>query len=163
MIALARTAMVAGSMLVFAPSLSRVTAVHAQAPTSWEFDLPGMDRSIQLGDNFYTFANGRAVDAMVIPRQRSFIGPSAALAELSDQRMKGLLETAAASHTRQPAWSAQAGALFASFMDTATLDARGLAPLRSVLDSHAPSGTIRSARALYSQSQWCGAEYGLMV
>jgi putative endopeptidase len=41
---------------------------------TWGFDTAGMDPSVAPGDDFYRYANGAALDRMVIPADRSSYG-----------------------------------------------------------------------------------------
>src|SRR5690606_19429831 len=59
---------------------------------TWGFDLNGRDTSVSPGDNFFRFANGAAVDRMQIPSDRTSYGSFALLRELSDNRVKAMIE-----------------------------------------------------------------------
>lgn len=64
---------------------------------TWGFDTQGMNKSVKPGDDFFAYANGSAIDAMVIPSDRTSYGSFNALAELSQNRLKVLVEKIAAS------------------------------------------------------------------
>ena len=78
-----------------------------------------MDRSVAPGDNFYDFANGTWAKATPIPADRSNFGMFNVLDDLSNDRMRGIIEEAA----RRPA--SKIGDLYASFMDEAAVEAKG--------------------------------------
>ncbi len=110
----------------------------APAPTpkptygTFGFDLDGMDRSVKPGDNFYRHANGTWLDKTEIPADRSTYGMFTRLAEQADQRTRELIE----AQTQAPEGSEgrKIGNVFASFLDEAAIEAKGVAPLKPELD-----------------------------
>src|SRR5687768_10571501 len=62
---------------------------------SFGFDLAGMDRSVEPGDNFYSFANGTWARTTPIPPDRSNYGMFTMLEDLSQKRTREILEEAA--------------------------------------------------------------------
>ena len=90
------------------------------------FDLAGMDRSVDPGDNFYRFANGEWERVTEIPADRSNYGMFTLLDDLSKQRSRAILEEAAPD--------SRIGAFYASFMDEAAVNAAGLAPIRPLIE-----------------------------
>ena len=94
---------------------------------SFGFDLAGMDRSIDPGDNFYRFANGGWDAATEIPADRSNYGMFTMLDDLSRSRTRVILEEAA----RTP--GTRIGDFYTSFMDEAAIEAAGIAPLRPMM------------------------------
>jgi putative endopeptidase len=107
-----------------------VAAAESDKPQigSFGFDLAGMDRSVQPGDNFYHFANGTWARATPIPADRSNYGMFTLLEELSNQRTREILEEQA----KQP--GSKIGDFYSSFIDRASVDAKGFAPLAPVLN-----------------------------
>ena len=115
---------------------SRVAAPNAAAPapSSLGLDVAGMDRSIAPGDDFFAYANGAWVRSTEIPADRSGWGTSAKLAELTNRRIADLI--AELANGTQPSGSdaRKIGDYYASFLDEAGIEARGLAPLQPALD-----------------------------
>ena len=101
------------------------TAAQPQIGT-FGFDLAGMDRSVDPGDNFYRFANGEWERVTEIPADRSNYGMFTLLDDLSKQRTRAILEEAAPD--------SRIGAFYASFMDEAAVNAAGLAPIRPLIE-----------------------------
>ena len=56
------------------------------------FDTAGMDRSVQPGDDFYEYSNGTWAKNTTIPSDKSNYGMFTGLADLSQQRVRDLLE-----------------------------------------------------------------------
>jgi len=113
--------------------------VQAAAPASppapkptigtYGFDEAGMDRSVAPGDNFYDYANGAWARNTPIPADKSNYGMFTALDDLSKQRTQEILDAA-----RNDA-SSKIGNAYASYLDSATVEAKGLAPIQPWLDS----------------------------
>ncbi len=104
-----------------------------QAPRMgvWGFDASGQDTTVKPGDNFFRYADGKAVDRLTIPPDRSRFGVFDALRELSDARSRAVIESPG---TPAPGTEeAKIKALYASFMDQDRLNALGVAPLRPEL------------------------------
>ncbi len=97
---------------------------------TWGFDLSGMDASVKPGDDFFKFANGKWLERTEIPADRTNYGNFAMLRELSEARVRAILDEAAAGKLTDPD-AAKIGAAYAAYMDEAlaeTLDAKPLAP-----------------------------------
>ena len=62
------------------------------------------------------------------PRDKSSFGPFDRLDELSKQRVRGIIEQAAASHAGHGTPEQQIGDYYAAYMDEAAIEANGLAP-----------------------------------
>ena len=104
---------------------------HAPRMGAWGFDLTSRDLASRPGDDFFRFAEGKGVDALTIPPDRSRYGAFDALRELSDARSRALIESPG---TPAPgSEEAKIKALYASFMDQDRLNALGGKPLQSEL------------------------------
>ena len=111
------------------PEASEAVVTEAAAQPqigAFGFDLAGMDRSVDPGDNFYRFANGEWERVTEIPADRSNYGMFTLLDDLSKQRSRAILEEAAPD--------SRIGAFYASFMDEAAVNAAGLAPIRPLIE-----------------------------
>jgi len=123
------------------PPVDQATALangSTQAPHygAWGFDLDGMDRQVKAGNNFFFYADGDAISRIVIPGDRSSWGSFALLAELSENRVKAILEDASAHVDLEPNGSdGRIGAFFKAFLDTATVEKLGATPLKGDLDA----------------------------
>ena len=91
---------------------------------SFGFDFAGMDRKVAPGDDFYGFANGTWARTTTIPADRSNYGMFTVLDDLSRARTRDILEEA----RKDPA--SKIGNAYASFLDEAGVEAKGLAPIR---------------------------------
>ena len=108
-------------------------AVAAPQYGSYGFDTQGMDTTVKPGDDFFAFANGGWDKNTPIPADRSGYGVAYVLDDLSRQRTREIIEAAAAN----PGTSDDArrvGTYYATFMDEAAIEAKGIAPLQPALD-----------------------------
>jgi len=96
-------------------------------------DLAGMDRSVAPGSDFYGFANGTWMKSAVIPPDRAFTGPHLAVIDRVAARTRAIDEEAASAGAPAGSEAQQVGDYYASFMDEAGIEAKGLAPLRPAL------------------------------
>jgi len=115
---------------------------------SFGLDLSARKLTVKPGDDFYTYANGSWVDSFVIPPDRSFYGSFTKLAELSEQRVRDLIESASKTPAAPGSNAQKVGDFYASFMDQAAIDAKGLGPIQADLariaaaKSHADIATL---------------------
>ncbi|MBW8744891.1 MAG: M13 family metallopeptidase [Sphingomonas sp.] len=112
------------------PVAGQQAALAADKPQlgTFGFDEAGMDKTVAPGDDFYGFANGTWAKSTVIPPDKSSFGSFEVLADLSRQRTRGILEDAKAD----PA--SKIGAAYATYLDTATIESKGLTPIQPWLD-----------------------------
>ena len=77
-----------------------ISAFGADAPPAklkygaWGFDLSGADTSAKAGDNFFRYANGTWIDRTSIPPDKPAYSLRLAMTDLTEQRLKDMLETA---------------------------------------------------------------------
>ena len=118
---------------------------------TWGFDPAGMDRSVKPGDDFYRYADGKALDALVIPPDRTNYGSFNILRILSDTRVHVILEDAAAHPDAGQGNRSRFGTYYRAYMDEAGIEARGSAPLEADLakvraaDSHEKIAALMGA------------------
>ncbi len=108
-----------------------------------------MDRSVAPGDDFFVWANGSWLKSAEIPADRSSWGSGGEMAERTAKRVADLIKEAAASNAPAGSEARKVGDTFATFMDEATIEARGLEPLRPELERiEAVADATGLARAL---------------
>ena len=118
-------ALTAGIAHAQQPAPATAAATPAK-PTygSYGFDAAGMDLSVKPGDDFYDHANGTRAKNTPIPADKSNYGAFNTLDELSRTRTRAILDAA----KDDPA--SKIGAAYASYLDTAAVEAKGLAPIK---------------------------------
>src|SRR5690349_3130575 len=113
------------------PTAEAAPPARSPKPTYGSFgvDTAGMDTSVAPGDNFYRFVNGTWQDKVEIPADRSSYGMFTTLAEEASRRTRALIEESAGANAPEGSEVRKLGDLFASFMDEAAIEAKGLTPL----------------------------------
>ncbi len=109
------------------PDLSKATRMG-----SWGFDLAGRDVTAAPGQDFFQYANGGYEKALVIPSDKTSFGAFDALNDLSQARLRQLLEKTPAD-SAATGDQAKVGALYHSFMDEAHVNALGANPMAADL------------------------------
>jgi len=132
--------------LVAPPSLSLIAAPPASPLDSHRLDLAGMDRSVAPGDDFFAHANGTWVKNAAIPADRSAFGTSAMVYERTEKRTAALIKALAAKSSPAGSEAQKISDFYTSYMDEAGIEAKGLTPLRPLLERLAAI-TDRSALA----------------
>ncbi|MFL5492934.1 MAG: M13 family peptidase, partial [Gemmatimonadales bacterium] len=94
-----------------------------------------MDTTVQPGDSFYQYANGTWLKQTEIPADRSSWSPDAVLSELTDRRTADLIREVAKSDAPAGSDRRKIRDYYASFMDTTSIEEKGLTPLKPALDS----------------------------
>ena len=107
-------------------------------------DVAAMDRSVAPGDDFYSYCNGAWLKATPIPPDKASYGVGTILADQTRKRTVALIQEAAARSNRS-ADARKIGDFYASFMDEAAIEAKGIAPLKPQLGAIA---SIADRRAL---------------
>ena len=97
-------------------------------------EVSGLDRSVAPGDDFFRWANGGWLTITEIPADQSSWGAGEMLAELTAKRTADLIAEAAKSPGPPGSNARKVGDTYTTFMDEATIEAKGLAPLRPALD-----------------------------
>ncbi len=96
--------------------------------------LPGYDRQVRAQDDLFRFTNGQWLHTTEIPADRTSYGAFSVLTDQTEQNLHGIIESSTARHGAAGSPDQQIGDFFASFMDTARLDALGATPLKASLD-----------------------------
>ncbi|HZF94198.1 MAG TPA: M13-type metalloendopeptidase [Allosphingosinicella sp.] len=104
----------------------------------WGFDVAGMDRSVRPGVDFFRFASGNWARTTQIPADRSSFGAFHVLGDLSEARVRRLVEGYRPGDSN--ADRAKVASLYRSFMDDARAESLGARPLQPLLQQ------IRAAR-----------------
>ena len=96
--------------------------------------LQNMDRSVRPGDDFNLYANGAWIKGAVIPPDLPNWGAFTMLREKASRRTADLITSLASLKAKAGSDEQKIGDFYASFMDEAVIEAKGLAPLKVELD-----------------------------
>jgi putative endopeptidase len=113
----------------------------------WGLDLSSRDTSVKPGDDFYRYADGHWDDSHHIPPDRTRWGSFEELGELSEQRVRTIVEGLPAD---APAGSVaqKVGDYYRAYLDTAAIERLGLAPARAGLEAIAAARTSEDVARL---------------
>lgn len=138
---------VAAPELTAAPVETQAAAPAAKPELgTYGFDTAGMDSSVRPGDNFYQHANGTWAKNTPIPADKSNYGMFTKLDDLSRERTRAIIEEAAKESGNK------IGAAYASFMDQAAVEAKGLAPFQPWLSEIKGLSSKSGLPALYAKA-----------
>ncbi len=149
------------SLILLAAALcmgSAVAAGYGDAPEAkpelgaWGVDLAAMDRNVKPGDNFFNYVNGTWLAKTEIPAERSSIGAFQLLRILSEKRMKDIVaELQAKPYASLSVEEKKLRDLYEAYVNTAQIEANGLAPAKADLATIAKIKTLTDvARAMAS-------------
>jgi putative endopeptidase len=112
--------------------------------------------AVRPQDDLFRAVNGAWLQATEIPADKSSWGSFVELTDLSDRRVRALVERLAVQPARPGSTARKVGDFYASHVDTAGIDRAGLAPAAPLL---AAIDAIASPRAL---AVWMGRQQGWM-
>ncbi len=157
------------AMLAVVPAARAADAKMDTKTSVWGFDLAGRDTSVTPGADFYQYANGTAVRNLVIPPDRTNWGSFIMLRDLSEQRVHGILDDAAArvggTGTGSTGPVAKTGAFYRAYMDDAAVEKLGAAPLAPALAAIRAAKTPADVATLMGNAQkdFNGSLFGVGV
>jgi putative endopeptidase len=151
------TATLLGSSLALFATLA--LADDAPSPTAakrqgvWGFDLAGMDPAVEPGDDFFRYANGKWAATTPIPPDRTSFSAFVMLSDLSEARVRGILDGWAANNGL-PAVSdeAKVAAIYRTFLDEATAEKLDVAPIAGHLEAVKKASTHADVAALMGRA-----------
>ncbi len=135
----------AASAALLAAGLGPATQAAIPAAGGWGFDVAGENPAVRPGDDFNQYANGTYLDHLTIPPDQRGYGSFNKLRDLSEIRVRAILEDAARSSSQSPdSAEAKIGAAWRAFMDEARVESLGARPL---------AGDLARVRALRDKAE----------
>jgi putative endopeptidase len=123
------------------------------APTSG-LDQPGFDPAVRVQDDLFRAANGQWMANTEIPADKPEYGAFIQLRDLSDQRVKTIIEELASKPSARSGVEQKVGTFYATYVDTDAIDKAGLAPIQPLM---AEIDAIKTPKDL---AQWQGKVQG---
>jgi putative endopeptidase len=118
---------------------------------------PGMDPDIRPQDDLFGHVNGRWLAEAEIPADRSSWGSFVHLADVAEEQVRAIIEDLAAGDDAvQHPDGRKIGNLYASYMDTDTIDRRGLRPVQPLIDAVASLRDVRDLAAFLGEFERIG-------
>ena len=106
---------------------------HAAARSG--IDLSTLDPAVRPQDDLYRHVNGRWITEHVIPADRAMDGAFRALHDRAEEQVRVIIEELAEQAGEVTGVAQQVGALYASFMDTESVERLGLDPVVGELEA----------------------------
>ena len=131
-------ALAAALSLAFATGLAPAADMAASAPapvaaapiaTASGLDKAGMDAGVRPQDSLFFSMNGAWLKNTPIPADKSDYGTFTKLDDLSNERVKAIIENLSTKPQAAGSLNAKISDFYNSYMDTAAIDAAGLRPL----------------------------------
>ncbi len=119
-------------------------------------DTAGFDRSVRPQDDFNRFVSGRWEDRTTIPADRSTWGSFVELDERTQAALRALVDEAASARAPAASERQKVGDFYASYMDSARIEQRGLAPLADELAALAALRTVADLPGAFARLQRIG-------
>lgn len=120
-------------------------------------DYPGagiqlqyVDKSVKPGDDFNAYVNGAWQKTFEMPADKTRYGSFNVLDDLSQERLKGILDELVARKPDPATPEGKIAASYAAYLDTAAIDAAGLAPAKPWLDRIAAAKTADDLANLFA-------------
>ena len=142
-----------------APPPAEVAPIAPEAPApvapkpqygTFGIDTAGMDKSVAPGDDFFEYANGLWAKNTPIPPDKARYGMFNVLDDLSKERTRTIIEDQSKDS------NSKIGNAFASFMDAATIEAKGLTPFEPWLNEVRAIKSKKDLPKLYSDADRLG-------
>lgn len=133
------------------PADESAKAEVAEKPMASGIDQSGFDTSVRPQDDFFQYANGKWIAENPIPADKTAYGITTEIYETVQDRVRGIIETAAAENGEPGSNSQKVGDFFASYMDEARIEELGISPIQPMLDDIAAVKSHDEMRALMAQ------------
>ena len=133
------------------PAAAPGAASNRAAIGAFGLDLTAGKPQVKPGDDFFAYANGGWLDGFTIPADKASFGPFDRLDELSKDRVRGIIEQAAAAHAPVGSPEQQIGDYYAAYLDQAAIEANGLTPAQGDLERIAAAHTREAVAALFGE------------
>ena len=111
---------------IFASAIVFAAAASPFASNASEDDA---DHSIKPGEDFYRYANGSWLKGVTIPAGQESYDTRAIVNQKTGQRVRDLIQDAAASHPAKVSVAQKVGTFYSSFMDEDGIESKKLTPL----------------------------------
>jgi putative endopeptidase len=133
-----------------APAPAPVEAPRPKAVIGdFGLDLAAGKPNVKAGDDFFDHVNGTWYDSFQIPEDRSSYGIFTTLDEEAQEQVRKIIEDAAASKPAAGSPEQKIGDYYASFMDTAAIEANDLKPIQAELDRIAAAKSRKEIATLF--------------
>ncbi|MXO86707.1 M13 family peptidase [Altererythrobacter aurantiacus] len=135
-------------------------AQESETPTmtfgTWGVDPSLLDQSVDPGDNFFEYVNGKWVAANVLPGEYGRFGAFNVLGEKSRSDVRALIDELVASNPAPGSAEARIVDSYNAYLDTAAIDAAGMAPAQRYLGEIYGAENLEELARLFPQAGYPG-------
>jgi putative endopeptidase len=117
---------------------------------------PGMNLDIRPQDDLFGHVNGIWLKTEEIPSDRSSWGPFVQLADIAEEQVRTIIEELAEEAPDPGTEKGKIAALYNAFLDEEAVEARGVEPIRPLLDAVAGLRDVRDLAALVGELERVG-------
>lgn len=143
---------------------AQATPIEARRYGSWGIDTAGMDTAVRPGEDFFAYASGRWANTTQIPADQSSYGNFRVLRDLSEARVRALVESYPKGDPATGGDAAKIATLYGDFLDEAAVEALGAAPLQPfIAELKAAPDKTALARLIADHGGFGGGMFGLFV
>ncbi|QTH64556.1 M13 family metallopeptidase [Psychrosphaera ytuae] len=119
---------------------------------SFGVDLSARNEQVKPGDDFFMYASGTWYDNFEMPADKTRYGAFDSLRERSEKQVKEIIDSLATAKELN-AEEQMVADFYASYMDTETLNAKGIKPIQPILDKIAAVDSVTSLTKVFG-SAW---------
>ena len=135
-------------------------AIEAQRFGEWGIDTAGMNTAVKPGEDFFAYVSGTWAENTDIPCDKSMYGSFLVLRDLSEARVRQLLEGYPLGDPAGTDNAAKLAALYQGFMDEQAVEALGAQPLQPHLEAiRAVAGKDDMARLMGQRNASFGSSF----
>ena len=141
-------------MRVVSPLLAAAMACVLSAESG--LDKNGFDKEVRVQDDLFRAVNGTWLKDTEIPSDKSNYGSFSILADLSQQRIREIIENAAKGTHEKGSDAQKVGDFYKSFMDEEKAEELGASPIKSRLAEIEKIGSVSELIKHYGASNYIG-------
>jgi len=120
----------------------------------WGLDVEGMDRAVKPGDDFFGYVNGVWAAKTPIPADRSRYGAFEILRDLSEERVRVILDGwAADGKIKAGSDEAKVATVYRAFLDEATAEKLDMKPIQAHLNAVKKAKNHKDVAKLMARAQ----------
>lgn len=123
---------------------------------TWGVDPAALDPAIDPGDDFFGYVNAKWIKANPIPAEFARYGAFNLLAEKSTSDVEKLISDLVKSNPPAGSQARRIVDAFEAYLDTAAIDAAGMAPARPYLDKIAQAPDLAALAGLFAEPGYPG-------
>lgn len=118
---------------------------------TWGFDVAALDPAVKPGDDFFEYVNGKWNRENPIPAEFARFGAFNLLRDQATTNVHALIDDLVKANPAPGTQERRIVDSYQAFMDTAAIDAKGMAPAKPYLDAIASAKTLAELAPLFGK------------